>query len=162
DGLRISSPISQRKGVLQGDSLGSTLFVTCISSLANALKRAAPTIQVLFYADDLLLFLPSRDDLQSGLDALLARSNINYLQIVNRFDYLGVSLQPTLTFTNFVEKKKNEAAAVIDSLHNSHRLSTSTAMKTYRLEVQPIVTYGLKPIARRLKIAHMIDLDKIK
>ena len=53
DGLRKTDPIEQTRGVLQGDSLSPTLFLTFVSDLADLL-REIPNLNFLFYADDVL------------------------------------------------------------------------------------------------------------
>ena len=84
------------------------------------------------------------------------------VDIVNEYEYLGVTLQPTLTFTKHIRKKIAKCAAVTGSLRNLQRASMSVAMKIFKLKVRPIIEYGLTEISPFLTTRHLVDIDRIK
>src|SRR5690606_41517349 len=70
DGLQLSAEILQRIGVLQGDTLSPILFIMASSFIINFIKNEVPDIQIVMYADDLLLFSNSIEVVQQALTAL--------------------------------------------------------------------------------------------
>ena len=50
------SPVS---GIKQGDPLSLAIFVMACSVLVEVLQRISPLLNVLFHADDLLLYIPA-------------------------------------------------------------------------------------------------------
>ena len=192
DGLRRTPPIEQTRGVLQGDSLSPTLFLTFVSDLAEAL-RTIPNLQFLFYADDLVLYSDDPDAIREGLDRLhewcqeneirvntrktkvmkfrnagrLARTDrfwygVTPLEVCNTYDYLGITLQPSLTFTKHLQRRKAHALAAIGAIKHLPRISIRTALKIFEMKIKPMTTYGLASIAQHLKAPQLFELDKVK
>ena len=54
-----------------------------------------------------------------------------------KYDYLGITLQTTLTFTDHVETKKKSALRIIGSLTNIHLLKIETALKLFTIKLTP-------------------------
>ena len=50
--------ITPESGVRQGDALSPALFTMVCSVLVPMLQVVSPSIRVLFYTDDLLLYIP--------------------------------------------------------------------------------------------------------
>ena len=92
--------------------------------------------------------------------------NFNYrgspVEIANEYEYLGVTLQPTLTFTRHIRKKRAKCACVIGSLRNLQKVSLPVAAKIFRIKVQPIIEYGLNEISPFLTLPQLLEIDKIK
>lgn len=84
------------------------------------------------------------------------------VEIVNEYEYLGVTLQPRLTFSKHIEKKIVKCASATGSLRNLQRTSLSVAMKIFKMKVRPIIEYGLIEISPFLTLRHLVDIDKIK
>ena len=56
DGLSMTPRIEQGRGVLQGDSLSPLMFILYTADLPGALKTVSESVNVLCYADDLVMF----------------------------------------------------------------------------------------------------------
>ena len=50
--------VTQASGIRQGDPLSPAIFIIVCSVLLPMMKRISPSIHVLFYADDLFLYIP--------------------------------------------------------------------------------------------------------
>ena len=192
DGLRTSQEIRQHRGVLQGDSLSPTLFLTFIADLADAL-RVVPGLEFIFYADDLVFYAAESDTIRRGFHALESWCRVNKLKVNVRktkvmkfrkagrlsrddnftfngetielsqtYDYLGITLQPSLTFSKHLKRRKTKALAATGSLKNLSRVSISTAAKIYRMKIQPMITYSLELISPLLSVHQLQELDKAK
>ena len=75
----LSSEIEQKSGVAQGDKLSPLLFSLFIADLYFELKCKA--LDVIFYADDLVLGSHSQCQLQQSLNNLNTYRSRNYLKI---------------------------------------------------------------------------------
>jgi hypothetical protein len=84
------------------------------------------------------------------------------LEIVNQYNYLGVTLQPTLTFTAHLERVRQKAACAIGLIPSLQACSMQTAIKIYRMKVQPSLTYNLATFSRLLTATHLSSVDRIK
>jgi hypothetical protein len=84
------------------------------------------------------------------------------IQIVNEYEYLGMTVQPTLTFTKHVQKKQIKCAAATGSLKLLQMASLEVAMKIFRMKVRPIMEYGLKEISPQLTLPQLQEIDKVK
>jgi hypothetical protein len=192
DGLRKSNAITQNRGVLQGDSLSPTLFIAFISDLATAL-RSVPDLQILFYADDLVMYGDSPGPLNDGFHVLhewcrengikvnirktkvmkfrrggrLARRDAfkygrEKVDVCTSYDYLGISLQQSLSFTKHLRRRKLNTLSAIGSLSQLHLTSVSTALKIFEMKVLPILTYGYSSISTYLTWKQMVEMDRAK
>ena len=80
DGEFLSNEIKQKSGVAQGDKLSPLLFSLFIADSYFELKCKA--LDVIFYADDLLLGSHSQCQLQQNLNNLNTYCSRNYLKII--------------------------------------------------------------------------------
>ena len=80
DGEFLSNEIEQKSGVAQGDKLSPLLFSLFIADLYLELKCNA--LDVIFYADDLVLGSHSQCQLQQSLNNLNTYFTRNYLKIM--------------------------------------------------------------------------------
>ena len=78
-GESLSNEIEQKSGVAQGDKLSTLLFSLFIADLCCELKCEA--LDVIFYADDLVLGSHSQCQLQKSLNNLNTYCSRNYLKI---------------------------------------------------------------------------------
>ena len=81
DGVSELEPITQTTGVAQGDPLSSTLFSVLVSDLPGTLKTRHSQLDVLMYADDLVIFSNSRFHLNRSLSTLEKYVSANSLEI---------------------------------------------------------------------------------
>ena len=79
DGEFLSNEIEQKTGVAQGDKLSPLLFSLFIADLYFELKCKG--LEVIFYADDLVLGSHSQGQLQKSLNNLNTYCSRNYLKI---------------------------------------------------------------------------------
>ena len=70
DGVSEHIPIPQTTGVAQGDNLSPLLFSVLVSDLPKVIKQRHPHVEVLMYADDLVIYSRSRFHLQQSLATL--------------------------------------------------------------------------------------------
>lgn len=70
DAKTLSKEIKQNIGLLQGDSLSPTLFILFIADIVQRLREGIPSLKVLLYADDLVFYSDSAEEIQKGLDNL--------------------------------------------------------------------------------------------
>ena len=67
DGVSELEPFLQTTGVAQGDNLSPLLFSVAVSDLPSMIKVRHPHVDLLLYADDLVMFSRSRFHLQQAL-----------------------------------------------------------------------------------------------
>lgn len=192
DGIKLSDPIPQNNGVVQGDSLSPTLFLLFVADLSDRL-RDIPNIQFSFYADDLVIYTEIPDSLRTALTTLnqwcqenhfkvnSAKSKImkfrkggrlsgddhfqygtDNLPITSSYEYLGVTFQQSLTFTEHFNTKKRKCCAIIGTLTHLQKVSIETGFKIFKLKIVPIVTYGLSAIAQHLNVKQLKTINQIK
>lgn len=80
NGIDTGDEIIQTQGVLQGDSLSPLLFIAFLYDLPEFIKSRAP-VEVLLYADDLVIYSENREQLQLAIDALVEYCDINVLKV---------------------------------------------------------------------------------
>ena len=80
DGEFLSNEIEQKTGVAQGDKLSPLLFSLFVADLYFELKCKG--LDVIFYADDLVLGSHSQGQLQKSLNNLNTYCSRNYLKII--------------------------------------------------------------------------------
>ena len=193
DGLRTTARIRQNRGVLQGDSLSPTLFICYIADLSTSLRTVQGldfsfyADDLVLYSEDLKPIQRGVDILEAWCQANKMKVNTRKtkamkfrragrmsstdelwygeekLEFTNSYDYLGLTLQPSLTFTNHILHRKAKAIAAIGSLSsNLRRVSIPTAMRIFDGKIKPIATYGFDSIHSCLTLQHLKDLDKVK
>ena len=70
DGIRHHESFLQTTGYPQGDNLSPLLFLTLVSDLPAEIKELHPTVGLLMYADDIVLYSRIRRDLQASIRSL--------------------------------------------------------------------------------------------
>jgi hypothetical protein len=70
DGLRLHSPFNQTTGLPQGDTFSSILFVVLLHDLPAFLKERFPGIDIVMYADDIVIIADSIAQLTGATEAL--------------------------------------------------------------------------------------------
>lgn len=88
--------------------------------------------------------------------------NNKKLDFVNEYEYLGVTLQPSLAITKHLEKKMIKASHAIGSINNMQNLSINTISKKFTMKIRPIMCYSLETFANKISAAHLFDFDKVK
>lgn len=83
------------------------------------------------------------------------------LEIVNEYQYLGVTLQTAFDFNKQVTKIKTKAVVSKLSSHVS-KLSFRKALQVFDSQVKSIVTYALHIYAPYLVLHALVKLDRIK
>lgn len=82
---------------------------------------------------------------------------------VNRFKYLGVTLQTTgNTFRSHIQERTAEATKAIYRINNIAALSLKTATSLFETTISPIVTYGLELVWEKLTIQDLERIEKVK
>ena len=189
DGISFSEDIIQLRGVQQGDSLSPLLFILFVSDLPGFLNDVSDILHTLMFADDLVFFSTNKDDIQQALNQLSIYCRQNRLEVnlsktkvlkfrrgggssddvfyyngrvvehCNSYEYLGLTLQTTWTFTKHLKKVRMKAAAATFRIKNLQKLSLEGAKKFFRIMIEPIITYGLKVIWKDLNICHLRMID---
>ena len=192
DGLRTTSPIIQNRGVLQGDSLSPSLFLCYISDLADSLRAIADldflfyADDLAFFSEDSTAIQAGLHALQRWCAANKMRVNTTKtkimkfrkagrlgsfdhftyqggeIEVTNTYDYLGITLTPSLSFTKHLEKRRAKATLAIGSLTHLSMTSVATALKIFNMKIKPILTYGLESISNFLSLAHLKSIDSVK
>lgn len=191
NGKELSNPIPQKKGILQGDTLSSTLFLVYVRDLPEKLKETGA--KCIMYADDLAIYSQKIEHIQAALNMLQIwctenKLNINTaktkimkfrkggplrktdvvkyghleIEFVNSYEYLGVTLQTTLTWTKHFENKRKKTAHTIGALDYLAKLTLTTAEKVFNIKIWPALTYAIRAIIPTINTQHLITLDKIK
>ena len=80
----------------------------------------------------------------------------------NHYKYLGIILQPSLTFSRHLKVKKSKVQALIGCLSNLHLTYSETTLKISRMKISPIITHSLAKISAFLKLTHFNEIDKVK
>ena len=190
-GPTASGPISQTVGVVQGDSLSPYLFILFIDDIADALDDGESTVRLyaddlLLTANTAVALQRALDKLcKWALDKKLTvnvkKSAVmkfrrggplashdfftfgsERLDIAKEYCYLGVTLQPTLCFSNHVKRVKAKALAASYSCMNLQALSIHAGLSLFSIRVLPVLSYGLQCIAPRLSLTHLVELDVVQ
>ena len=189
NGADLSQPVSQQKGVQQGDSCSPLLFIMFMSDLLRRLEKRK--VLPIMYADDLAVASHKLDDVQGALTVLATWCKDNkmivnidkskvvkfrkagalgkqrlYLnrkpmEFVSSIRYLGLTLQPALGFSSHVDQLLTKTAATIACLGDLQELPLSLAMRIYDMKVMPMIRYGMSCVSNKLSQA-MVSLDKCK
>ena len=192
DGLSFSVPMEQDVGVLQGDSLSPLMFILFLADLPSALLCVRDLTCLLYADDlvifsesiesvqkavDVLFFYCKENGLQVNVSKTkamkfrrggkLKRSDIIkfgevVLEFCDEYEYLGVVLQQTWTFTRHFKKKYHKYLTRLNQCRNLRDLSLSGAVRYFDCLLKPIVVYGLEPVWPDLKEHHFELIDKFK
>ena len=81
DGVCEHPAFTQTTGYAQGDNISPILFTTLLSDLPELLRNKHPTVKIILYADDAVLFSRIRRDLQCALHTLEEYSRDNGLTV---------------------------------------------------------------------------------
>ena len=84
------------------------------------------------------------------------------IDFTNEIEYLGLTLQPTWTFSRHLQKKLTKTAAATHMTRNLDQLSIEGALRFFRTMIEPIMTYGLPAIWNDLTTKQMEMIDKCK
>ena len=192
DSFTETDPILQSRGVPQGDSLSPSLFIMYISDLSEKIRDETEADHHFFADDleahspDRTEIQSTLDLLdgwtqENGLDLNPGKTKVikfrngghkcqddlfwfrnSEIEMVSSYEYLGITLQTTLTFTEHIRKLKRRAAVEISSLSKLHLVSLDCALKIFHMKIMPSITYCLDIISPRLTLPQLLDLDKIK
>lgn len=192
DGLLATDPIPQEVGVLQGDSLSPLIFILFIADLPSALTMVDNLYVILFADDlilyseslesiqkavDVLFHYCILNDLSVNTTKTKAMKfrrggrlknsdvvlfNDQALSFCNEYEYLGVTVQPTWTFSRHVLKKKVKFMVALNMSKNLRDLSMGGSVRYFNVMLKPIITYGLQAVWEDLKSNHFETLDSCK
>ncbi|KAJ9587891.1 hypothetical protein L9F63_018672 [Diploptera punctata] len=85
------------------------------------------------------------------------------IRMVNKFRYLGITLQPTTkSFSAHVQERAAAAIRAMCSIKDITSLKLVTAMKLFASVITPIVTYGIELIWEKLSTSDLERLEKVK
>lgn len=88
--------------------------------------------------------------------------NNKIVEIVNKYNYLGMILTTKLSFTEHIKHRKLQAIKAINCLPNLTRLSIETAEELFERKIKPIVTYGFSAFVDHITTNQLNELDKVK
>ncbi|XP_018494810.1 uncharacterized protein LOC108864181, partial [Galendromus occidentalis] len=149
NGADLGKPVKQRKGVQQGKSISPLLFVMFLNSLLERLERRKVFVKM--FADDLVIAGVDIDEVQISLSVLCIC-----------FKYLGITMQPALSFSEHIEQLLTRTATTMACLGNVRRLPLELAIKIFNINIVPTITYGMTCISQRLSKTALLKLDKCK
>lgn len=81
---------------------------------------------------------------------------------VNSYEYLGITFQTKLAFTEHITKKLLSAASATGSLVRLRRVSLETARLIFNAKISSKAEYGLRVISPHLTLTNLLQLDRIK
>ena len=84
------------------------------------------------------------------------------LEIVPDFEYLGVTLQPTLAVTKHLDKIAAKCARATHAIPHIHLLSLDAAVRLFNIVIHPIATYAIKSLWQEMTTENLRQLDQIK
>ena len=85
------------------------------------------------------------------------------MRIVNKFKYLGITLQPTAkSFSAHVQDRAAAAMRAMCSIKNITALKLETAMRLFKAVITPIATYGIELVWENLTASDLERLEKVK
>ena len=193
DGVTTTPKIRQTNGVLQGDPISPLLFNIATADITDILKNTNHTKLIMYADDMMLggtnkvelqetlqklekwtqengLHINTEKTVQMTFrnggrpakeDAL--HLNNEPLEIVNKFKYLGITLQTKATsFRHHVQERTTAAIRAIYNIDDLHLLSLDTAMTLFNCAISPIVTYGIELIWEKLSYSDLKKIEQVK
>ena len=134
-GMR-SMPARVNTGIPQGSNLGPTLFLVYVNDMCCMGLRST----VIQFADDTVVYYSDKkQDVDVG-NLILNASQIEY---VEKYDYLGVTIETDLKFKRHIEKsftRINNKLYVFTCMRKS--MNTKAAVMVYKSMVLPFLEYG--------------------
>lgn len=193
DGISTSNEIRQTNGVLQGDPISPLLFNIATADITDIIKNSPTASLILYADDMALgcsdkeelqktLHELEKWTEENGFSINLRKTvhmtfrkggrasikdsltlNNEPLEKVNKFKYLGITLQTKATsFSYHVQERTAAAVKAIYSIKNIALLSLGTAMILFKTTISPIVTYGIEEIWEKLTISDLERMEKVK
>lgn len=84
------------------------------------------------------------------------------LEIVNHFNYLGITFSTTMKVSRHVSSLKLKCAKALAMIKNLGSVSRQTAERVFNIKILPIIRYGISVYGPLLSPADMVELDRIK
>lgn len=190
DEVTTSEAIKQTNGVMQGDPISPLLFNIMTADIGEALNGAKlimyaddmalgsekreelqtdlNTLQQWATRNDFVINqsktvemvfrrggrIPINDNLKLGDEPL---------RIVNKFKYLGLTLQTTAkSYSAHIQERTTAAIRTMCTIKNITMLSLETAMRLFETMITPVATYALELIWDKLTTSDMERLEKVK
>ena len=192
DGILFSDPILQSIGAMQGDSLSPLIFLLYVSDLpgclcavlsigvimyADDLVFYSTSLESVQKATDVLYFYCQLNGLEVNITKtkvmkfrrggrLKASDVLIYgdapLSFCKEYEYLGMMLQQTWTFTRHFQKKRAKFFTALSLAGDLQGLSLTGAVKYFDIMLRPIITYGVEAIWEDLGPNHFGIIDSCK
>ena len=191
DGFTQTEGILQSKGVQQGDCLSPTLFIAYIGDLPstleesgtqgsyyaddtqvgsgdrNQIKSALNLLEDWCNKNKICVNTEKTKIIKFRKGGRLHREDVftyqgQKIEIVSSYEYLGITLQSRLTFSEQISKVKRKTRCIISCLSNLNLVSVECAAKIFNMKILPVISYCLNTYSAFLSLEHLKDLDKIK
>ncbi|KAJ4449792.1 hypothetical protein ANN_01196 [Periplaneta americana] len=191
DEITLSNKIIQTNGVLQGDPISPVLFnimTTDITKItedttasmimyADDMAIGSSNIEELQQVLNKLVRWAEENSLQINhqktkqmnfrnggkqrkKDTLTLQNEP--LEVVQKFKYLGVTLQTTLkSYRIHIQERAAAAIKAMYNIKNLQQLETKMAMTLFRSAIAPIATYGLNIIWGNLTVSDMGKIERV-
>lgn len=184
--------IKQTNGVLQGDPISPTLFNILTADCQNIINGDQTTIIMyaddmvigsqnkvelqetvnkleewahqnqLAVNEDKTFHMTFRKGGRRAAEDTITLAG-SPLKTVNRYKYLGITMQTTATsFSIHVQDRTAAAIKAIYNIKNLTKLTTDTAMTLFHTTIAPIVTYGIEIIWQKLTVSDLNKIEKVK
>ena len=166
---KISKPIKNRYGAMQGGVLSPRLFIEFLQDLGKylnhkyGLKIGDIYLAYLLFADAIVLFSEFAESLQAQIDLFykyceiwnlmisIAKTKIviykqNTLEIVDKYKYLGLWCSNNKNIfvknhTYLAEQARKAIFTIINYSHNLGHLTPKLSLKVFQAQIEPILMY---------------------
>jgi len=189
DDITTSNDIKQTNGVMQGDPVSPLLFNIMTADIGKNMKGKL----IMYADDMVLGSENKeevQDDLNS-LQRWAEKNNFTInkgktvqmvfrrggrvatndklklkeepLRIVNKFKYLGITVQPTAkSYSVHIQERTSAAIRAMCKIRNITTLKLETAMRLFETVITPIATYGIEIIWDKLSTSDLQRMEKVK